>query len=68
MYYKNINTLAKVIIINFFLVLFLTLFFSYIFSKRALSPINELIQDIDKIDIKQINVSEISNNYLNDEI
>ncbi|MDD5213556.1 MAG: HAMP domain-containing sensor histidine kinase [Candidatus Gracilibacteria bacterium] len=66
--YKNIYNLAKIIIISFFVTILVSLIFSYIFSKKALSPINKLINDIDKTDIAEGKESDIGKKYLNDEI
>lgn len=66
--YKNIYNLAKIIIISFFVTILVSLIFSYIFSKKALSPINKLINDIDKTDITNDKDSNIWKKYLNDEI
>ncbi len=66
--YKNIYNLAKIILISFFVTILISLIFSYIFAKKALSPINKLIDDIDKTDIAEEKDSNIWKKYLNDEI
>ncbi|MDD4151948.1 MAG: histidine kinase dimerization/phospho-acceptor domain-containing protein, partial [Candidatus Gracilibacteria bacterium] len=66
--YKNIYNLAEIILISFFITILFSLMFSYVFSRKALSPINKLIDDINKTNITITFDSDIGSNYLNDEI
>lgn len=66
--YKNIYNLAEIILISFFITILFSLMFSYVFSRKALSPINKLIDDINKTNITITFDSDIWSNYLNDEI
>lgn len=64
----NENSLLYIFIGLWLFISIISFFVGYLFSSKALKPINDLITDIKKIDTNKINNQEIRGNYTNDEI
>jgi len=61
--FKKIKNLSNVLIISFFIVVFISLYFGWFFSGRALRPVSKMIGEVRSLTSKNLNKRlDISNN------
>lgn len=65
---RNESTLFYILITLWLFISIISFFIWYLFSLKALNPINNLIKDVKKIDTNKIINNQIKENYTNDEI